>query len=516
MNRMARKWWTLTAVCTATFMLLLDITIVNVALPDIQRQLHATFSQIQWVVDAYALMLAALLLTAGALADQLGRRRVFVAGLAVFTASSLLCGLSENADLLDIARGIQGIGGAAMFATSLALIAQDFHGRERGVAFGAWGATTGAAVAIGPLVGGALTQGLGWEWIFFLNLPIGAACIAVSMLRVGETRDPDAAGVDWAGVVTFSGALFMLVFALIRGNAEGWGSTQIVSLLVGAGVLLALFLVVERRRQRPMFDLSLFRKPTFAGAAIVAFALSASMFAMFLYITLYIQNILGFSPLEAGVRFLPVTLLSFLVAGPAGRLSEKLPKRAFFGLGLTLIGGGLLWMGHAFTGGLTVGSQWTALLGGFLIAGAGIGMINPPLASTAIGVVPPQRSGMASGINSTFRQVGIATGIAGLGAVFQHHVQTSAARGLAHVPDLPAAAASRISNALAIGQAPGGAAGPHAEAIRRIARESFVSGLNELFVISGIVALVGAVLGLWLVRRSDFVAAPGSEPVGAA
>ena len=512
---MQRKWWTLAAVCTATFMLLLDITIVNVALPAIQQDLGASFDELQWVVDAYALMLAALLLTAGSLADLLGRRRVFVAGLAVFTVASLLCGLAHDATLLDLARGVQGIGGAVMFATSLALIAQEFHGRERGVAFGAWGATTGVAVAVGPLVGGALTE-VSWEWIFFLNLPIGVVCIATSLLRLAETRDPDARAVDWPGVVTFSGALFLLVFALIRGNDEGWGSVLIVSLLIGSAVLLAAFLVIEQRQERPMLDLSLFSKPTFAGASIVAFALSASMFAMFLYITLYIQNILGYSPLEAGVRFLPVTLLSFFVAAPAGRLSEKLPKRAFFGLGLTLIGLGLLWMGHAFSGGLTAGSDWTDLLGGFIVAGAGIGMINPPLASTAIGVVAPQRSGMASGINSTFRQVGIATGIAGLGAVFQHRVESQAIDKLAAVPSLPHGAAQRISDALANGVSPKGFAGPAGEAVRRIARESFISGLNEIFVIAAVVALVGAVLGAWLVRSRDFVVTgvPESAPAG--
>jgi len=510
---MQRKWWTLLAVCTATFMLLLDITIVNVALPAIQQDLGASFDELQWVIDAYALMLAALLLTAGSLADLLGRRRVFVGGLAVFTISSLLCGLAQDATVLDLARGLQGIGGAAMFATSLALLAQEFQGRERGVAFAAWGATTGAAVAVGPLVGGALTE-VSWQWIFYLNLPIGIACIALSLLRVHETRDPDARGVDWAGVLTFTAALFMLVFALIRGNDEGWASALILSLLIGSIVLLALFLAIERRQERPMLDLALFEKPTFAGASIVAFALSSSMFAMFLYITLYIQNILGYSPLEAGVRFLPVTLLSFFIAAPAGRLSEKLPKRAFFGLGLTLIGLGLLWMGHAFTGGLTTNSDWTDLLGGFIVAGAGIGMINPPLASTAIGVVAPQRSGMASGINSTFRQVGIATGIAGLGAIFQHQVQGKALEKLTAIPSLPHSMAQHISQALANGVPPKGVAGPNAAAIRAIARESFIGGLNELFVISGVVALVGAVLGLWLVRSQDFVvtAAPETAP----
>src|SRR3954463_1747364 len=238
---MARKWWTLTVVCIAIFMLLLDITVVNVALPVIQRDLGADFSHLQWVVDAYALTLAALLLTAGSLADRYGRRLVFSGGLVLFVAASLLCGLSTTPTMLDLARALQGIGGAAMFATSLALLAQEFEGRERATAFAIWGATTGLAVAIGPLVGGALVDGIGWEWIFFINVPIGALCLWISLSKVRETRDPTQGGVDLPGVATFSVALFCLVFALIRGNSEGWGSELIVGLLVASAVLFAAF-----------------------------------------------------------------------------------------------------------------------------------------------------------------------------------------------------------------------------------------------------------------------------------
>jgi EmrB/QacA subfamily drug resistance transporter len=409
-----RRWWTLGAVCVATFMLLLDITIVNVALPDIARDLRSSFTDLQWVIDAYALSLAALLLTAGSLADLLGRRLVFAAGLGVFTAASLLCALASSPLFLELARAVQGIGAAAMFATSLALLAATFQGRERGTAFGAWGATTGAAVAVGPLIGGLLTESVGWQSIFLINVPIGIGAIAVALTRVAESSDPDAAGVDWAGLVTFSAGLFLLIFALVRGNAEGWGSPLIVSFLVGAVVLLCAFVVVERRRARPMFDLALLRKPAFAGASIAAFALSASLFSMFLYMTLYIQNALGYSPLQAGLRFLPVTLLSFFVAPIAGKLSARFPVRIMIGGGLGLVGIGLALMAR-----LDADSAWTVLLPGFIFAGIGTGLINPPLASTAVGVVPPARAGMGSGINSTFRQIGIATGIAGLGALFQ-------------------------------------------------------------------------------------------------
>jgi EmrB/QacA subfamily drug resistance transporter len=508
---MHRKWWTLIGVCVATFMLLLDITIVNVALPDIERELGASFDQLQWVVDAYALMLASLLLTAGSLADLFGRRIVFAIGLGMFSVASLLCGLAPGPTELDLARGAQGIGGAVMFATSLALLAQEFHGRERGTAFGIWGATIGGAVAIGPLVGGVLTDTLGWEWIFFVNVPIGAAAVVLTLLRVPESRDPDARGVDWPGVATFSAALFLLVYALIRGNAEGWGSPLIVGMLAGAGALLVAFFVVEVRQARPMLDLSLFHKPTFGGASIVAFALSFAMFSMFLYLTLYIQNVLGFSPLEAGLRFLPVTLLAFFVAPVSGRLSARLPARGMLSLGLLLVGVGLLLMG-----GLDVDSRWTALLAGFVVAGAGIGLINPVLASTAIGVVEPARSGMASGISNTFRQVGIATGVAALGAIFQARVQDRVVELLAGTP-VGGGRADQIGHMVSSGEARQAvqAVPPSVRgAVAGAARDAFVTGLNELFIVAAVVAFVGAALGLVLVRQQDFVAAP--QPAAAA
>jgi EmrB/QacA subfamily drug resistance transporter len=480
------KWWTLTAVCVATFMLLIDITIVNVALPDIAKALGSTFSDLQWVIDAYALGLAALLLTWGATSDRLGRRFIFVVGLAIFSAASLCCALSTSPLMLNLARAVQGVGGAAMFATSLALLASAFHGRERGTAVGIWGATIGAAVAIGPLVGGALTEGIGWEAIFYVNIPIGIAAIYISLTKVAESSDPNAGPPDWPGLVTFSVGLFLLIFALVRGNAEGWGSTLIVSFLIGAGVLLVLFVVVEARVRHPMFDLGLFRVPTFTGASIVAFALSASLFSLFLYLTLYIQNGLGYTPLEAGLRFLPLSLISFVVAPIAGRLSARVPIRALMGSGMVLVGVALLLMR-----GLTASSSWTALLAGFIISGVGVGLVNAPLASTAVSVVPPQRAGMGSGINSTFRQVGIATGTAGLGALFQHLLSNRAEGPLARVP----------AEALAQGRPPiPGAAAHHAYLAL------FTDALNDLFLVGAIIAFAGAVGAFALVRQRDFIA----------
>jgi EmrB/QacA subfamily drug resistance transporter len=500
---MERKWWTLLAVCLATFMLLLDITIVNVALPDIADELDASFSEVQWVIDAYALTLAALLLTAGSLADLLGRRLVFAIGLVCFTAASLLCAIAPDATTLILARGAQGIGGAAMFATSLALLAQEFHGPERGTAFGLWGATTGAAVAVGPLVGGALTDALGWPSIFYLNLPIGLATLVIALRKLPESRDEEAGSIDWLGLTTFSAALFLLVFGLIESNDRGWGSTVIVATLAGSALLLVAFVAVERQRPYPMFDLSLFRKPTFGGASIAAFALSASMFAMFLYLTLYLQTILGYGPLETGLRFLPVTLLSFVAAAVSGTLTARLPARGLLGAGLLLVAAGLLLMR-----GVDASDDWTALLPGFVVAGIGIGTINPSIANAAIGVVAPARAGMASGISSTFRQVGIAMGIAGLGAVFQSRVTSGLASALTSAP---AAVADEIGRAVTSGGAPRAIAAAEPAArpgLERAIQAAFTSALNDILLIAAVVALLGGALALALVRGSDFVGGP--------
>jgi EmrB/QacA subfamily drug resistance transporter len=509
---MERKWWTLLAVCLATFMLLLDITIVNVALPDIAEELDASFGEVQWVIDAYALTLAALLLTAGSLADLLGRRLIFAVGLVGFTIASLLCAIAPSATALILARGAQGIGGAAMFATSLALLAQEFHGPERGTAFGLWGATTGAAVAIGPLVGGALTDALSWPSIFYLNIPIGIATLWITLRRLPESRDEQAGAIDWLGLTTFSAALFLLVYGLIQGNEQGWGSAVIAGSLGGSVVLLALFVVAERRQAQPMFDLSLFRKRTFAGASIAAFALSASMFAMFLYLTLYLQTILGYGPLETGLRFLPVTLLSFICAAISGKLTARLPARGLLGAGLVLVGIGLLLMR-----GVDADDDWTALLPGFLVAGFGVGTINPSIANAAIGVVAPARAGMASGISSTFRQVGIATGIAGLGAVFQSQVSNRLGSALAH--SASAAHADELGRAVTAGGAPQAiAAAPPAARPRleHAIHAAFTAALNDLLLISGVVAIVGGLLAFALVRGSDFVGHGPPVPEAAA
>jgi EmrB/QacA subfamily drug resistance transporter len=495
---MDRKWRALIIVCVAIFMLLLDITVVNVALPDIQKELHASFTDLQWVVDAYTLMLATVVLAAGSLADLLGRKRVFISGVILFTAASAVCGAASSPLVLNLSRGVQGIGGGIMFAVSLAILSQEFHGKERGTAFGIWGATVALAVAIGPLVGGALTTWAGWQWIFYVNVPIGIACIVGSFRELHESKDENAGAFDLPGFATLSVGLFAFVLALLRGNDWGWSSGRVVGLFVGAAVLLIVFLFVESRRTDPLFDISLFRVPTFTGVQIVAFVISGAMFAQFLYLTLYLQNVLGYSPIEAGLRFLPLSLVSFVVAPIAGRLSVRIPVRYLLGGGLAIVGVALLLM-H----GITPSSSWTTLLAGFIVGGIGIGLVNPPLASTAVGVVPPQKAGMASGINAMFRQVGIATGIAALGAILENEIQSQ----------LAGTAAAPFAKAAAAGQVQAAAARP---AVEEALRAAYISGFNEILLISAIVAFIGAGLAFALVRRRDFVALrPAAEaPAG--
>jgi EmrB/QacA subfamily drug resistance transporter len=512
---MERKWWSLLAVCLATFMLLLDITVVNVALPDIQKDLNTDLTGLQWVVDAYTLLLAALTLTMGTLADRYGRRRLFLIGVTLFTFASLLCGLATSATFLHIARGLQGVGGAAMFATSLALIAQEFQGPERGTAIAAWGATIGGAVAVGPLVGGALTDGLGWEWIFFVNVPIGIGTVILARTQAGESHDPDAKRLDWAGLLTFSLGLFALIFGLLRGNAEGWGSSLIVGSFAAAVILLVAFVLAEWRQEHAMFDLNLFRKPAFSGVSYGTFAIGAGMFAMFLYITIYMQSVIGMTPLQAGVRFLPLTVFAFLVPLVTRTLVAKIPARVPLTIGLTLVGIGLLLMR-----GVSADSEWTTLLPGFIVSGIGIGLSNPSIASTALGVVPAARSGMASGINNTMRIAGVSTGIAALGAIFQSKITDNLHTLL---PGAPSGFADGVA-----------ASGTHAasqvppqlhDRAFHAAGVAFSNAFNDILLIGGLILFSGALLVAILVRQSDFVPhgppqqapadAPEQEPAAA-
>jgi EmrB/QacA subfamily drug resistance transporter len=499
---MERKWRVLAVVCVAVFMLLLDITVVNVALPDIDKELNTSFTDLQWVVDAYALTLAATMLNAGSLGDLLGRKRVFLVAIALFTVASALCGAAQSPTWLILARGAQGIGGAGMFAVSLALISQEFHGRERGTAFGIWGATVGMAVAIGPLVGGALTTYVGWRWIFFVNIPIGIACVAVGLRVLRETRDEEHGGFDLPGLVTLTAGLFAFVLALLRGNDWGWSSGRVLGLFAAAAVLLVSFAYIELRQESPMFDFRLFKIPTFTGAQITAFTISSAMFAQFLFIPLYIENVLGYSAVATGVRFLPLSLVSFVVAPIAGRLSTRVPVRFLLGGGLAVTGVALLLMW-----GVKLGSDWTTLLAGFIVAGVGIGLVNAPLASTSVSVVEPRRAGMASGINNTFRQIGIATGIAALGAIFQSRIESS----LVATHSLPPNVVKPFAQAIASGAGRLSTGPSFPDTVTaQTAHSAFISGLNTIFVVAAFVLFAGAILAFVLVRQQDLVAS-GTE-----
>jgi EmrB/QacA subfamily drug resistance transporter len=476
--------WTLVAVCTTTFMLLLDITVVNVALPNIQEQLHASLTGLQWVVDAYALTLAALILTAGALADRYGRRLLFNGGVVVFTTASLVCGLATNIAVLDVARAVQGIGGAALFATALALIGAEYRGPEIGGAIAVWGATIGLAVASGPLVGGILTDALDWRLIFFVNVPVGAFALWIGLTRMRESRDPNARRADVWGLLTFSASLFLLVFGVLRGNAEGWSSALIVGSLVGGAVLLVVFVFVERSQERPMLDLSLFRSAEFDGISVATFCIGAGMFALFPYLSIYLQSILGYSPLGAGLRFLPLTVFVFLVPLLSRRFAPGLSLRLLLSGGLVLVAIALLLMY-----GLTPSSKWTALLPGLIVAGIGIGLANPAIAAAALRAVDPARTGMASGINNACRLTGVAVGVAALGAILENRISTSLVSSIGPGGSHLAAAVAATGNRVAA----------HNPSLAHPATVAFVSGLNTILLVgSGIVAVGALAAGIFM------------------
>ncbi|WP_406101648.1 MFS transporter [Streptomyces canus] len=494
------RGWTLAVVCVATFMLLLDLTVVNVALPDIREAFDASFTSLQWVLDAYALGLAAVLLTAGSLADRLGRKRVFNVGFVVFLLASLACGLAGDDVMLSVARGVQGLGGAVLFAVGPALIGQEFQGQERGKAFGVFGGVVGLSIAFGPLIGGALTDGLGWRWIFLVNVPVGLIALVISLLRMREWRQESAPALDWWGLVLFSGALSLLVLALLRGESDGWGSAPIVAMALAAVVLLVVFGVVEKRRgERAMLQLSLFRNVTFNGvSAVTLLCAAATMSAIFLLVS-YVQNVLAFSPWETGLRFLPLTLTLFVAAAVAGSLTTRVPQRLLMGVSLALIAVGLALV--ALTGPDTA---WTALLPSMFGIGVGMGLFNPVRASLSIAVVEPSKAGMASGISETFQQVGVAFGIAGFGAVFHSRVtglfvESEAARQLGPAAHDFGEAVAAGGGAEALRQAPRDLV----PALDEAARTAFVDGLTDVMLICAAVAAAGALVGFAFVRNRD-------------
>jgi EmrB/QacA subfamily drug resistance transporter len=456
-----RKWWTLGAVAFALFMIMLDNTVVNVALPAIQRGLGADLAQLEWVVNAYALTFAVLMLTGGKLADLLGRRRIFLVGLASFTAASLACGLAATAGQLIAFRALQGAGAALMMPATLAIISAAFPPRQRGLAFGIWAGVSAMALAIGPLIGGLLTQHIDWSWIFYVNVPVGALAVIAGLVVISESRDTSGEqSLDLPGLLVSGGALFALTFALVEANEYGWTSTLILGLFGAAVAGLALFVWIESRRRAPMLDLSLFRRRTFTGANIVAFLVTLAMFGVFFFMSLFVQRILDYSPVQAGAIFLPMTLLIIFVAPIAGRLSDKIGSRWLMAGGLSLVGISLM----LFSGLDTTSGFWD-LVPGLVVGGLGMASTMTPMTAAAMGSVPVAKAGVASGVLNTFRQVGGALGIAVMGAILTSRETSSIASG--HSVDV-----------------------------------AFVDGFSSALHVAAIVAFVGAVTAAILIRRS--------------
>jgi EmrB/QacA subfamily drug resistance transporter len=405
------KRWTLAAVCLATAMLMLDIAVVNTALSDIASDLRTDLGGLQWVVDSYTLALASTVLSAGFLADRFGRRRMLIGGLVLFTGASVACALSGTIEALVAARAVQGLGAAILFAVALALLGTAYREpKERAGAIAIWGATVGGSFAIGPLVGGALTTGFGWEAIFLVNVPIGLTALAIALTRVGESLDEFPRSLDPVGQITIAAAMFLLVLGLLNGNEQGWGSTPIVAALASSAALFIAFAVNEHRSKQPMVPLKLFRNPVFAGTQLGVFAISASFFAIFLYATLYLQSVLGLSAIQAGLVYIPGTILNFAVAGASAQFIPRLPARVPVALGLGMVAAGMYMF--TFAG---EHSSWTAILPGQLVALAGTGMVNTSLSGLALSILPERENGLASGIHDMFRQGGIAVGVAALG-----------------------------------------------------------------------------------------------------
>ena len=453
-----RRWWTLGALAFALFMIMLDNTDVNVALPSIQRDLGIGLSELEWTVNAYALTFAVLMLTGGKLADFFGRRRVFLIGLAIFTLSSLVCGLATTGGTLIGARTVQGVGAALMMPATLSIISATFPPHQRGMAIGIWAGVSAMALAVGPLIGGLLTEHIHWSWIFFVNVPIGALGFVVGRLVIGESRDTsEEQRLDIPGLLASATGLFALTFALIEANAHGWTDPLIVGLFVGAAAALALFVRLEQRQRVPMLDLSLFRNSTFAGANVVALLVTLAMFGVFFFMSIYMQNVLGYSAVETGAAFLPMTVLIILVAPAAGRFSDHVGSRWLMTAGMSLLAIALFLFSR-----LGLDSGFWDILPGLIVGGLGMATVMTPMTAAAIGSVPVAKAGVGSGVLNTFRQLGGALGIAVMGAIVAAHVDLTGGR-----PD-PA---------------------------------SFIDGFQTALLVSACFALLGAVVAASTVRR---------------
>ena len=520
LNEENRKWWTLAAMCFALFMIMLDNTVVNVALPSIQDDLHASLSSLEWTVNAYTLTFAVLLVTGGRLGDIFGRRRMFLFGVVVFAVSSAAIGLAPSQHWLVAGRALQGVGGAFMMPGTLSIISNTFPPHERGRAIGTWAGVSALALALGPAVGGALTEYVSWRAIFFLNLPVAVGAVIVTLFAARESRDPTVDHrVDYPGIAALSVGLTALVLALVEGNRWGWGSPAIVALLATAAVGIALFVFVERRGRAPMVQFEYFRSRSFVGANAVAFIVSFAMLAMFFFMALYMQNFLHYSPLEAGIRFLPSTAVIIVAAPIAGRLADRIGPRPLIVTGLALAALALFLQSR-----VTVHSGYADLLPAFVIMGLGMGLTMSPMSTAAMNSVSADKAGAASGILSMFRMVGGTFGVAGIGALFQSLARTRIDERLSglHLPSGTRSAlvdnlGSGAGSKLVDGMDP--QRGAH---IGAAMRDAFIHALSGALTLACVAAAVGAVLALVLIepkrahaRRLDPARQPEAvEPVG--
>jgi EmrB/QacA subfamily drug resistance transporter len=489
-----RKWLPLLAVSLGTFMLLVDVTIVNVALPAISSDLDASFTQLQWVVDIYALALAAVLLGLGSLADLLGRRRVYVLGLGVFALASAVCGLAPEPNTLIIARAVQGLGAAAMLATTIALLNISYRGRDLGTAFGIWGAVSGASAAVGPIVGGLLTEHLSWRWVFFVNLPVSLAAIVLTLKVFSEPRNANRVKIDFAGIAVFTVAAGSITFALVRATDEGWLSLQTLGFLGLGVVALVAFVLIERRSVAPMFDLGLLRSSVFSGVLIAGVLLPACAFGALAVASIWLQSVTGLSPIQAGLALIPLSICAFGLSASIGRFLHGPNGRWVIPAGLFLIGVGALLQSFQHPD-----STWRSLAVGLAVVGVGVGLATPTMASVAMSAVPRERSGMAAGAINTGRQLGFAFGIAVLGGVFQKRVVSDLRDG-GLFPD-PGAAGRALSSG----------AGPRilaaAPADKRAALDgavhaAFASGMHLAFIVAAVMGIAGSAVVALLMRTA--------------
>jgi EmrB/QacA subfamily drug resistance transporter len=503
-NEGNRRWWALGAMCFALFMIMLDNTVVNVALPSIQRSLHASTASLEWTVNAYTLSFAVLLVTGGRLGDLFGRRKVFLAGVIVFACSSGAIGFSPSDTWLVAWRAVQGVGSAMMMPATLSIITNAFPPAERGKAIGTWAGVSALALAIGPVLGGFLVESVSWQSIFFLNLPVAVGAVVVTLFAVRESRDESVSQrIDLRGVLTLTTGLAALVLALVEGNELHWGSPRELGLFAIAAVGLAAFAAVERRQPSPMVDFSFFRSRTFLGANIVAFIVSFAMLAMFFFMALYMQNVLHYSPLQAGLRFLPSTLMIVLIAPLAGRLADRVGPRPLMTFGLLAVSGALLWQSQ-----LTVSSGYGTLLPGFVLMGIGMAFVMSPMSMAAMNAVAQAKAGVASGILSMNRMVGGTFGVAVLGAMV-------ATLGRAKIdqllPALPSGARAHLAAGLGSGEVPHGVP----LQVVHAGQQAFVYALQYGLRLGAAVALVGALLAWALIARRASTAPEPAASEGA-